>query len=153
SLTQACLALGRLYNEQGDFDSAMRFLERGLTVSRERDVRIHLPLICAGLGIAYAYCGRLTEALALRDEAVGGLGIRRGFDTDRLRDLALISILVGRLDEAEAFARRCLDQARAFRQRVSEARSLLSLGDLAMRREPPKIDEAESSYRQALALA
>src|SRR5262249_9030138 len=49
SLTQACLALGRLYNEQGDCDSAMRFLERGLTVSRERDVRIHLPLICAGL--------------------------------------------------------------------------------------------------------
>ena len=41
SLTQACLTLGQIYVEKGDFRSAVSVLEQGLGVSRARDVRIH----------------------------------------------------------------------------------------------------------------
>ena len=62
-------------------------------------------------------------------------------------------MLAGRLEEAHALAVRTLALARTYQERGHEVYALRLLGDIAARREPPKRDQAEAHYRQALALA
>jgi tetratricopeptide (TPR) repeat protein len=62
-------------------------------------------------------------------------------------------MLAGRLEEAHALAEGTLAHTRAHQERGNEAYALRLLGDIAARREPRELDQAESYYRQALALA
>ena len=59
----------------------------------------------------------------------------------------------GRLEEAHTLAARALEYFRTHQERGHEAYALRRLGDIAAHREPPEVEEAEASYRQALALA
>src|SRR4029453_8645271 len=59
----------------------------------------------------------------------------------------------GRLEEAHARAAHALDLARTYQERGHEAYALRLLGDIATHRDPPQVEAAEASYRQALALA
>ena len=62
-------------------------------------------------------------------------------------------MLAGRLEEAHALAERALALARVHQERGNQAYALRLLGEIAARREPPEIDQAEAHYRHALALA
>ena len=62
-------------------------------------------------------------------------------------------LLAGRLEEAHALAERTLALAHEHQERGHQAYALRLLGDIAARRDPPELDQAEAHYRQALALA
>jgi tetratricopeptide (TPR) repeat protein len=62
-------------------------------------------------------------------------------------------LLAGRLEEAYALAERTLARARAHQERGHGAYALRLLGDIAARRDPLEVEEAEAYYQRALALA
>jgi tetratricopeptide (TPR) repeat protein len=62
-------------------------------------------------------------------------------------------LLAGRLEEAQALAEGALAHAREHQERGNEAYALRLFGDIAAHRDPPKREQAEPHYRQALALA
>jgi tetratricopeptide (TPR) repeat protein len=62
-------------------------------------------------------------------------------------------MLSGRLEEAHALAERALAHAREHQERGNQAYALRLLGEIAARREPPEIEQAEAYCQQALALA
>jgi predicted ATPase len=62
-------------------------------------------------------------------------------------------LLAGRLDEAGAQAQRALDFSLAHKERGHEAYALRLLGEVALRREPPEVTQAETFYSHALVLA
>jgi len=62
-------------------------------------------------------------------------------------------LLADRLEEALAAASRALTLARQRGERGYEAWALRLLGEIAARRDPPEIDQAETHYRDAGALA
>jgi tetratricopeptide (TPR) repeat protein len=62
-------------------------------------------------------------------------------------------MLAGRLQEAYALAERTLALTRAHQKRGTQAYALRLLGEIAARRDPPEIAQAEAHYRQALGLA
>jgi tetratricopeptide (TPR) repeat protein len=59
----------------------------------------------------------------------------------------------GRVDEALNQAQRSLELAREHKEHGHEAYVRRLLGDIAAHRDPPDIDQAETHYQQALALA
>src|SRR5204863_3283078 len=59
----------------------------------------------------------------------------------------------GRRKDATQFASRALDLTRQHRQRGYEAWALRVHGEIAVDADPPEVEQAESHYRQALALA
>jgi tetratricopeptide (TPR) repeat protein len=61
--------------------------------------------------------------------------------------------LAGHLEEADILAEGALAHARTHQERSHQAYALRLLGDIAARREPPEVAQAEAHYRQALALA
>jgi len=58
-----------------------------------------------------------------------------------------------RLEEASTLAARALELARTYQERGQEAYALHLLGDIATHCDPTEVEEADASYRQALALA
>jgi tetratricopeptide (TPR) repeat protein len=62
-------------------------------------------------------------------------------------------MLAGRLEEAHALAERALALARAHQERGHQAYALHLLGAIAARHDPPHVEEVETHYPQALALA
>ena len=107
------------------------------------------------LGAAYALAGRAAEALPLLDQvlervATGSFLLLHALVLTELSDALL---LVGRVDEASALAGRLLELARTHTGSGYQAHACRLLGEVAMRREPPDLDQATAHYRQALALA
>jgi len=62
--------LAYLYCQRGDVAQAIRLLERGMTLCREREFSVWLPQHTGYLGYAYARAGRIDEGLALLDRAL-----------------------------------------------------------------------------------
>ena len=62
-------------------------------------------------------------------------------------------LLEGRLDDALGRGQQALSLAQRHQERGHEAWSLRLLGEIAFRRDPPALEMAEGSYREALALA
>jgi tetratricopeptide (TPR) repeat protein len=153
-LIAAYHGLGRLYLRKGDLPKAIRALERGLELSGGWNVLSRFHQIATDLGSAYALSGRVTEALPLLEQAVQrGTPIRTVYHALWVAGLGEAYRLAGRLGEAYALAERALAHAREHQERGHEAYALRLLGDIAARREPPHVEEAEPHYRQALALA
>jgi tetratricopeptide (TPR) repeat protein len=64
-----------------------------------------------------------------------------------------VYLRAGHLADAHTLAVQALALTREHKERGTEAWTLRLLGDIAMHREPPKAEEAENDYQQALALA
>jgi tetratricopeptide (TPR) repeat protein len=62
-------------------------------------------------------------------------------------------LAAGRLEEARPLAEGALAHARGHHERSHEAYALRLLGDIAAQRDPPAAEEADTHYREALALA
>jgi tetratricopeptide (TPR) repeat protein len=75
------------------------------------------------------------------------------FQPEALAFRAEAYLAAGRLAEASRTARQGLELSRAGKQRGYEADTLLVLGEIRARVQPPDTTGAEESYRQALALA
>ena len=148
----ALVSLGHAYCCRGDVDKAIDLSARSLALAREREVH---NLIQIGLGFprrAYTLAGRTGDAVACLEQAV-----EAGKSTDSLNPSTLVSL--GREPTCRQGARRTPPGAPAkpwlaCRQQSSrnvEANALHLIGDIAIRREPPALEEAMQHYNQALA--
>jgi hypothetical protein len=111
-------------------------------------------VVTAQLGRCHALTERVAEAIARQE---GGLtqAYSRALPTHP-RDLLYLSetyLLADRLDDATSTAERALHLCRTSHHRVIEPEALRIRGDIHARHAPSQSEQAERSYRQALALA
>jgi tetratricopeptide (TPR) repeat protein len=154
SLVVAYRGVGLLYLRQGDLHQALPVLERAVGICQEADLPFHFSLLAPVLGAAYGLCGRADEAVRLLERVLEQTtsSDRTGIQALRLSTLGEAHLRAGRLEEARTLASRALEHARTYQERGNEAYALRLLGDIAAHRDPPEVEEADASYRQALAL-
>jgi tetratricopeptide (TPR) repeat protein len=111
--------------------------------------------MAAALGAAYTLGGRVADAVPLLTQAMeqSTATARIYFETLCRLSLGEAQMLAGRLEEAHTLAEGALTLAHAHQERGHEAYALRLLGDIAARRDPPDLAQAEVHYQQALALA
>jgi tetratricopeptide (TPR) repeat protein len=155
SMAIALMWVGLLYCRQGVLHQAIPVLERGLAVCQTANFPIFFPLIASVLGTAYALAGRAPEALPLLEQLLERVasGGRMFAHELVLTELSEACLLVGRVDEASALAGRLRELSRSHTGHGHQAHACRLLGDVAMRRDPPDVDQAAAHYRQALILA
>src|SRR5215510_6069943 len=130
-------------------------LERGLALCQSTNIRLHVPLLTASLGAAYALAGRGVAARPLLDQtlehvATGGRFYHHALVLIELCDALL---LVRRVEDAGLLASHLLDLSRTHTGRGYQAHAYRLLGEVARHREPPDVNQATAHYRQALTLA
>ena len=155
SLMWAYYGLGLLCLRQGDLHRALPRLNRAMGICQEAVLTLFFPRMAAALGEAYTLAGRIADAVPLVTQAVAQTTAVEMVGHQAPCSLALgeAHLLAGHLEEAHALAERALALARTHQERGHQAYALRLLGDIAMHRDPPEIDQAETHYRQALALA
>jgi tetratricopeptide (TPR) repeat protein len=147
----AAWGVGGVYLSKGDFPKAIPALEYGLEVCQIWDIRAYAPAIASALGASYTLSRRVGEALPLLEQyAFTGTVAQQSRAVPWLSEAYL---LAGSVDDAMRLAQQALELCRAHRYRGSEAWVLRLLGSIAAQREPMEVEQAESSYRHALALA
>jgi class 3 adenylate cyclase/tetratricopeptide (TPR) repeat protein len=151
SLMIALYGIGKLSLRQGDLRRALPRLERSISICREVDLSSYFTGIAATLGAAYTLAGRVAEAVPLLTQAVEQR--RAGENPQCLLSLSEAYLLAERHAEAYTRAERALELVTARKSRGMQAWILRLLGDIVRHRDPPDIDQAETHYQQALALA
>jgi class 3 adenylate cyclase/tetratricopeptide (TPR) repeat protein len=151
----ARFGLGVLYFIQGEFRRAIMVLEPAVGLCEALKFRLWFPQTASCLGSAYALSGRVAEALPLLVQAEELAFSRRDLRGHSLRtaNLSEAYLLANRLDDATRFARHALELSRNHNEQGNEAWTVRLLGEIASRRDPPEVNEAEDHYRQASALA
>jgi tetratricopeptide (TPR) repeat protein len=146
---------GLLALYQGDLQGALPTLERAIRICQDANLSFYFPWMAATLGAAYTLAGRVADAVSLLTQATAQATAMEVAYFETLCHLCLgeAQMLADRLEEAHALAERTLALARTYQERGHEAYALRLLGDVAIRREPPDIDQAAAHYQQALALA
>jgi tetratricopeptide (TPR) repeat protein len=155
TLVEACRGVGLLSLRQGKVHKAIPVLERAVGLCQDWDIPLLFPGVATALGLVYTLAGRGAEGVPLAEQA-----IEQAVSMDRRAYMALwvawlgkAYLLTGRLEDAHIRAVQALELARAHKERGYEAWALRLLGDIAVYGDPPEIAPAETSYRQALALA
>jgi class 3 adenylate cyclase/tetratricopeptide (TPR) repeat protein len=153
--TAADSGVGRLYLSKGEFDQAIRCLERGLSACQTAEIPELVPFVGAVLGVAYVRSNRVSEAIPLLEkvlETAISMGIMAG-RSFFVRALADAYVVGGRIDEGIALAGRALVLSRQQRERAEEASTLRLFGEIYSNLDSPPQQKAEGSYHGALALA
>ena len=142
-------------NNWTDLHMAVPLLERAIIICQEADLSIFFPDMAPALGAAYTLAGRVADAVALLMQAMEQTIAMdmRGLQALCSLPLGEAQMLGGRLEDAHALAERTLILARAHQERGNEAYALRLLGEIAARRDPPAVEQAEVHYQQALILA
>jgi class 3 adenylate cyclase/tetratricopeptide (TPR) repeat protein len=155
SLMFAAWGVGLLALRQGDLPRALPRLERALRLCQEADLLLFFPRVAATLGAAYTLGGRIADALPLLTQAVEQAPSMETVDFQALCSVPLgeAYLLADRLEEARALAEQTLALARENQERGHQAYALRLLGEIAAHGDPPEVEPAISSYRQALVLA
>jgi len=146
---------GAFYRYQGAFHTAIPMLEQALPLCQTAGIALFSPVAISTLGAAYAFVGRTAEALPLLNQMLERM-TRESYTLYRgpvLAELSEAYLFVDRVDEAHECASRLLDLSRTHTERGYQAHAYRLHGDIAMRREPPDIDQAAAHYQQALTLA
>jgi len=122
---------------------------------QDADLPFSFPVMAAALGEAYTLYGRVTDAVPLLTQAMEQSVAMGTVDRQALCSLPLVEahLLAGRVEVAHALAERALAFTRAYQERGHQAYALHLLGNIAARRAPPAIEQAEAHYQHALALA
>ena len=147
--------LGALHLRQGDLPRAVAELENGLALCRSADIRAPLLNVVTPLCSAYALAGRITDARRLVDEAVE-MAVAMGDPLGhwlRTGVLAEIHLAAGRAEDALPLARRAVELTRYVKSRGSEAWAMRLLGEAEASQPVPLADDAQATYRHALARA
>jgi tetratricopeptide (TPR) repeat protein len=155
TIAGALTPVGCLFRRQGLLQQAIPVLERGLALCQSANISRFFPLTASVLGAAYALAGCVAEAQPLLDQMLERLasGSRIFQHATLLTELSEALLLVGRVDEASTLAARLRELSSTHTGHGYQAHAHRLLGDVATRREPPDIAQAEAHYRQALALA
>ena len=145
TLAAALMFVGVLYRRQGTLYTAISMLERGLALCQSVNIPRVFPLAASILSAAYALAGRAAEALPVLDQALERIatGSRMLFHALVLTGLSEALLLVGRVEEASAQAERLLEFSRTHTGRGYQAHACQLLGEVAMHREPPDIDQQD----------
>jgi len=140
---------------KGDFQQAIPFLAQGLELCRVWNLRQIVANFVLDFGHAPALSGQVSDSLALLAQSVETAELTRQIGRVSLHASKLSEVywLAGRYEEAQALAAQAYAQARETQEHGSQAWAARLLGDIAAHRDPPEVEEAEASYRQALALA
>jgi transcriptional regulator with AAA-type ATPase domain/tetratricopeptide (TPR) repeat protein len=154
TLATAHAGIGALYIRQGNLETGLPILERGLELCRTWKLSLWFPPIASALGIGYMQSGRVTDAVSLLERAVEqSEGMRLGGWHSRvLTGLGLSYLLAGRAGDAQLAIRRALGLAREHKERGHEAWSWRILGEIPLRSEL-EVPEAEEALHRALSLA
>jgi class 3 adenylate cyclase/tetratricopeptide (TPR) repeat protein len=154
-IAAALLWVGLLARRHGDLHQAVPVLERSLALCQTTNTPRLFPMAASFLGAAYALAGRAAEALPLLDQAQERVaaGHRVIFHALVLTELSEALLLVGRVDEARTLAGRLLELYGTHTGRGYQAHAYRLLGEATARGAPPEVEQAETYYRQALALA
>jgi tetratricopeptide (TPR) repeat protein len=155
NLVRIYWAVGHLSLCRGDFQKAIPRLERGLVLCQVANIPAMYPFIASHLGYAYTLSARVAEALPLLEQAVEQ-AISMNMMTYQSLSVAYLSetlLRVGRMEDAHVFAEQALTLAREHHERGNQVYALRLLGEIASHREPPKAEQAEAHYSQALVLA
>jgi tetratricopeptide (TPR) repeat protein len=155
SIALALSCVGLLSRRQGALHMAIPVLERGLALCQTANIPHLFPQTASILGTAYVLAGRIADALPLLDQTLECVAIGSGLMNPPLvlTELSEALLLIGRVDEAIALARRLSELSRTHTGRGYQAHACRLLGDVAMRHEPLDVDQAAAHYHQALALA
>jgi tetratricopeptide (TPR) repeat protein len=153
-LLAAYRGIGLLSLSQGEIQAAIPFFERCLELCREWDISGWFAILASQLGYTYALSGRMSDALPLLEQAIGLVPSKRSVYHSRLLGyLSEAYLLDGRPDDALPLAVSALESSIARKERGFQAYALRLVGEIAARRGRPDVDEAESDYHQAMALA
>ncbi len=123
SLAFGCWILAYLQITRGELSHAVRLLERGLALSRERNLTFLSVLDTASLGYAYALSGRVAEGIPLLEHALNAIETMR-FGSSVPFALAWLGeayVLADRVEDALDVVPRALTFAHERGQRPSEA--------------------------------
>jgi tetratricopeptide (TPR) repeat protein len=155
SLVVALWGSGLLALRQGNLPRALPLLERGAGLCQDTDLSAYFPRIAAALGAAYVLAGRVADAVALLTPATEQTVATAIVEVQALCRLSLgeAHLLAGCLEEAYAHAEGALALAYEHQERGNQAYALRLLGEIAARRDPPYVEEAEIHHREALTLA
>jgi len=136
SLVQACVGLGHLLSARGDFELAIRPLERAVAVARQWNLDLLAPQAMRYLGRAYAMSARVTEGLDLVREAARGVAARALLvqEAPVARVLGEVCLLADQPDEGSQTLARALSLARERGQRGDEAYALHLLATVSAAR-------------------
>jgi tetratricopeptide (TPR) repeat protein len=147
----AQLRLGTLALRRGDLQHAIFILERAFASCQAADIALFVQGIAGLLGLAYALAGRVAEALPLFEQVVEQAGATTQGSIPLLKGEGYL--LAGHLEEARPLAERALALSRTHKAHGNEAWALRLLGEIARQGHPSNVQQAESYYQQALALA
>src|SRR5262249_51930379 len=131
SLVYAHLSLGLVSLRRGDLMHAVPPLERAVELCRSIQARATVDAAAGHLGYAYALCGRLSEGVALLEEALADPAVTGlAHHPLYLAHLGEAHLLGGRRNDALAVAQRAFDLAHRQTERGSEAWILRLLGEI-----------------------
>jgi tetratricopeptide (TPR) repeat protein len=147
--------IGKLYLDKGDVHRGIPLLERSLEICQDRHISAMFPTAASRLGYAYALSGRVPKGLPLLEQAVEQAAAMRIMATYSRMSVLLSEayLLAGRVDEATELAIRVLEFSRDHKERGFHAWALRLLGEIAAHRARPEVEQAESYYHAARALA
>jgi tetratricopeptide (TPR) repeat protein len=144
-------AIGLTYIRKEDISAAIVVLERGLERCRVADIPVQFPLVASPLGLAYVLAGRVTEGIALLEQAVGQTESKRSSgQAFRLSWLSEAYLRAGRTEEAAAHAERAQEFSRNHQERGREAWILRQIGKIHAHGNPSDVSRIEFNYREAL---
>jgi len=156
ALILACMGLGMVHLRHGNATAAIPVLEQGLQVCYTFGLTaLVFHGIAASLGAAYALTDRTAEAIPLLRKVADQAGSMKLVSDHLLGAIPLgeVWLSTGRIEDAAQLGRQALDLARKHKQRGHEVYALRLLGEVAARRDPAHVQEAEAHYRAALGLA
>jgi class 3 adenylate cyclase/tetratricopeptide (TPR) repeat protein len=152
----ACMGVGMVRLRQGNAPAAMPPLEQGLQVCYTFGLTaLTFHGIAASLGAAYALANRTAEAIPLLRKVADQAASMKLVSDHLLGAIPLgeVWLSTGRIENAAQVGNQSLDLARKHKQRGHEVYALRLLGEVAARREPSDVQEAEAHYRSAIGLA
>jgi tetratricopeptide (TPR) repeat protein len=155
SLVCASWGVGLLALRQGDLPRVLPSLERAMGMCQDADLSGWFPRIASLVGAAYALTGRVADAVPLLTQALEQTIAEGTAEHQVFYALSLGEgqALAGHMEEAHTLAEQALTLAHELQERGHEAYALRLLGEIAVHRDPPEVEQAEAHYHEALALA
>jgi len=155
SLMFAQFGIGSLHLFKGDLAGAIPALERGLALGRAANIPLLFPFVASSLGFAYSLAGRVAEAVPLLEQGVEQAASMKlmALHPQRVAWLGEAHLLAGRGNSALQLAGWALNLSRQLKERGNQAWALRLLGEIHLHPDALELEQAEASYREALALA